>query len=123
TAAAAGLAGILPLKLDRLFRPLGHLAQRQLDLRLQVEPAAGPAAAAPGPTAEAAAEDVVEHREDVADVHVREVVLTGDPAVTVLVVAGPLLVVTQDLICLGRFLEAHLRLGLVTVTGTVGVIF
>ena len=56
-------------------------------------------------SAERPAEDVVEHREDVADVHVREVVLPLDAGVAELVVAPALLVVGQDLVRLGALLE------------------
>ena len=83
---------------------------------------AGSSPAAPA-AARAAAEEFVqaEHREDVRDVHVREVVLSCDAGVAELVVAPAFLVVGEDLVGLSAFLELDLGLGLVTV-GAVGMI-
>ena len=80
--------------------------------------AATGSAAAP---AEGAAEDVVEHREDVADVHVGKVVLAVDAAVAELVVAAALLGVGEDLVGFGAFFELELGFGFVAV-GAVGVV-
>src|SRR5690606_25043778 len=105
-ASVAGLTQVLPLELDGLLGALGDLVERQLDLNLQVEPAClGTAAAAAAETAQPA-EDVVEHREDVADVHVREVVRALHAGVAELVVAAALLLVGEHLVGFGTFLEA-----------------
>ena len=57
--------------------PAATSCERQLDLRFQIEPAVPPRRAAPPrpPPPPQSAEDILEHREDVADVHVREIVL------------------------------------------------
>src|SRR5690606_39829668 len=95
-AALAGFAQVLPLELDGLLRALGDFVERQLDLGLQVEPARLGAAPAPAEPAQPA-EDVVEHREDVADIHVREVVRARHARMTELVVAASLLLGGQPL--------------------------
>jgi hypothetical protein len=94
--------------------PLATSAERKLDLSLEVEPArASRAGPAPRPcraaTAPESAEDLVEHREDVAGVHVGEVVLPLDAGVAELVVAAALGVVGEDLVRLGALLERRLR--------------
>ena len=92
----------------------GDFLERELDLGFQIvaalRPAAGPrpppAAAPPRPCA---AEDIVEHREDVAGVHVREVVAgAADALVAELVVAFALGVVGENFVGLGAFLECGL---------------
>src|SRR5205085_6095029 len=86
-----------------------------------------PASAAAARTTEAAAEaaeDLVEHREDVADIHVREVVLPhpGHALVAELVVALSLRRIGEDLVRLGALLELELRLGLALALVAVRVI-
>jgi hypothetical protein len=127
--ALARIAGVLALELDRLLRAARHLGERELDLRLEVVPARGSRRAAPDATTtpargatEPAAEDLVEHREDVRHVHVREVVLRVDALVPELVVAAALGFVAEDLVGLGALLELRLRVGLVVPVVAVGVV-
>src|SRR5689334_3476853 len=97
----AALTEVLFFEFDRLLGAGRHFRERKLDLGFQIETAgctltwrARAATEAP----EAAAEDLIEHREDVGDVHVREVVLPTDPFVTILVIAPPFFRVGEDLI-------------------------
>src|SRR5690606_3126434 len=71
----AGLAVVLPLELDGFLGPFGNFVQGQFDLGLQIEAAGmGPAAAAAAAAESTdSAENVVEHREDVAHIHVGEI--------------------------------------------------
>src|SRR5262249_54098131 len=119
--ALAHLTVILLLKLDRLLHARRNFVQRQLHLRLEVVATASPLrgarpTAATHPTkatSHAAAEDLVEHREDVGDVHVRKIVLAADALVAELVVACAAGCVGEHLVCFRAFLEFQLRVGLV----------
>src|SRR6185437_10840492 len=90
--AFAGVAGVLLIELDSLLGADSYFIERHFDLCFQIEAAlrATATAAATALPAERAAKDVVEHREDVADVHMREIMLTGDARMAKLVVALPL---------------------------------
>ena len=111
TASLAGAADLEPLERDLALAAFEHLDQGDLHLGLEVVAARG-AALAPAATAALAAEDVVEHREDVLDVHRVEVVsrAAAEAGVAVAVIDGALLGIAQDLVGLGAFLEADLRL-------------
>src|SRR5947199_369601 len=77
----------------------GDFGEGELDLRFEVEAALrSRAARGAAATAAEAAEDVVEHREDVRDVHVGEVVRSLHARVAELVVAAALLIVGEDLV-------------------------
>src|SRR5438445_12218395 len=70
--ALACFTHVLLLEFQRFFAAGSDFLKRQLDLRFKIEaPADAPPASCPPthPRAERSAEDVVEHREDVADVH------------------------------------------------------
>src|SRR5439155_3137064 len=115
TAAFALLAEVLLFELDSLLGAAGDFGEGQLNLSFQIEAALRPraargAAAVSGAQAPETAEDVVEHREDVRHVHVREVVRPLHARVTVLVITVPLGIVGEDLIRLGTFLELQLGL-------------
>src|SRR5262245_21332843 len=63
-----------------------------------------------------AAEDVVEHREDVADVHMGEIVLAADALMAKLIVSPALAIVGENFIRLGAFLEPNFRRCLIAVS-------
>jgi len=71
------------------------------------------AAASAEPTK--SAEDVVEHRKDVADVHVGEVVLAVDALVAELVVAFAFFGIGEDFVSFGAFFEFDDRLFVVRI--------
>src|SRR5690606_27661154 len=111
TRAFARIARVLSGELDRSLAAGGHLLERQLDLGLQRIAALSARPARAAAPAEAAPEDVLEHREDVARVHVGEVVTRApaEPGVAELVVPLPGLRVGEHLVSLGAFLELDLR--------------
>ena len=114
-------ADLLAGDLDRLGGPAGRLLEVDLQLHQQVLAGARAAATLAEEVAEqAAAEDVAEGRHDVFGV--AEVVDPGplQPGVPVAVVALALLLVGEDLVRLGRLLEALLGLGVARVL--VGVV-
>ena len=109
--------------LDLLGHALGDLLEGQLDLDAQVGPLhpARAATATAESTPEGAPEDVAELAEDVVHVHAGTASRsTAHSGVTEAVVLGPLLLVAQDLIGLGRLLEPGLGIGVVGVL--VGVV-
>ena len=126
-AAGAGVADIKAGELDIALDALVDFFERELDFGLEVV-AAGDAAAtttAAEATLSPTTEDVVEHREDVLDVHAAEVVggralgLT-QAVVAVLVVELALLGIGEDLVRRGGFLELRLGLGVAWVA--IGVV-
>ena len=112
--ALAGLADIEAPELDLAFAAAERILELDLDLGLEVEAARWPALAAP---ARLLAEDVVEHREDVVDMHRAEVMagVLAEPGVTMTVVELATLGVGQHLVRLGARLELDLRVGVVRV--------
>jgi hypothetical protein len=121
-AALAGLADVQTLEIDVPRRAVEHVVEGDRDLGLQVvAPRDTAAAEPPGASAHCAAEDLVEHREDVVDVHRGEVVAraAAQSLVPVAVVDRPPLVVREHLVRLGALLETHL--GLVVAGVAVGM--
>jgi len=121
-AAATCLAGHVGDDLDVLARAEHRLGEAQLELHLDVVAArrrSGASGGAPG--AARVAQHAVEHaaaEEDVEEVLERDVVEVGHrtPAQAVepvAVVGGAGVLVAQDLVSLGQFLEARLRLRIV----------
>ena len=119
--ARAGVAHVHALEFQRLVHAGGDLLQGQFDLGLQVHARLGPAMAA-GETH--VAENVLEHGEDVAEPHVREVMhaRAAKPLVPEAVVLLPLDRVAENLVRLGQLLEPGLGLFLVALD-VIGVVF
>lgn len=109
TAALALDADIEPSKFNVSGSALKNIFQRDLDLCFKVE-ASGGAASASTRSSLASAENVVEHREDVIDIHSIEV-MSGRAAETFmaeLIVLAATIRVRQNLVRLGAFLEGLL---------------
>ena len=118
----AGVAHILFFNFDRLLAPRATSESVSCTCISRSNPrcARGWPRLLAATATERAAEDVVEHREDVANVHVREIVLSADALMAELIVPPALFVVGEHLVGLGALLEVDFRLGFVAV-GTVGV--
>src|SRR5207302_4688324 len=114
----AFFALVLFFEFDGSLSADGDFFQGEFDLGFQIEAAmlAMGARACRPPAAKSAAErpaeDVVEHREDVPDIHVRKIVRPLYALVAQLIVAGALVLVRQHLVGLSAFLEMHLCLHL-----------
>ena len=114
---------VLFFEFDGSLGAAGDLLKRELDLGLQIETAVGPRLPrATRCACKRPAQNVVEHREDVADVHVREVVRALHALVAVLIITGALAVVGEHFVGFSAFLEANFRLRLAVAIVAVGVI-
>src|SRR6185503_14734714 len=105
------LTGILPFEFDRLLGAGCDFLQRQLHLRFQIESALrldrGVTSATPATPAcaKCAAENVVEHRKDVGDVHVRKVMMPAHAGMAELIVTPALVGIGKHLVRFGALLE------------------
>jgi hypothetical protein len=106
---------ILPLKIYCFFGPGGDFLKRHLDSRFKVVSAGSLPGASASAAAKRSAENVVEHREDVRDIHVRKIMLAGNALVSKLIVSLALSRVGEHFVRLGAFLEFDLRRGFVPV--------
>ena len=106
TVALALDADIEPSKFHVSGSALKNIFQGDLDLCFEVE-ASGGAASTSTRSSLAAAENIVEHREDVIDIHSIEVVAgrTAESFMAKLIVLAATIWVRQDLVCFGAFLE------------------
>src|SRR5262245_16780824 len=112
---SAGFTGLLPWNLDRRFRALGRLLERDLEVVAQVRTTLRPASSpASGAEDIAKAEDVSEPAEDVLEPGEGARIETAgcsaaETGVPEAVVHVPLVGIDEDRVGLSRFLEAFFR--------------